>query len=188
MYSDREPVLCKYTGAAHVVVHVQCLRAPVYPGCEMNICGLVRHGCVEWGLVTTQDRHKYNTCHSLFCPGKYKPRLRFGLYGLYFPYQTKIGIYYIHISTQYIAHWFTSLSTLARYDEPGLNLALRIFILHCYQVRPHSSVLRWWVHKGRNSTVRRLSISTQYIFPHTPRLQVILYTYCYQEQGDMRKN
>ena len=41
-----------------------------------------------------------------------------------------------------IAHWFTSLSTLARYDEPGLNLALRIFILHCYQVRPHSSVLR----------------------------------------------
>ena len=26
-----------------------------------------------------------------------------------------------------IAHWFTSLSTLARYDEPGLNLALRIF-------------------------------------------------------------
>ena len=41
-----------------------------------------------------------------------------------------------------IAHWFTSMSTLARYDEPGLNLALRIFILHCYQVRPHSSVLR----------------------------------------------
>ena len=39
-------------------------------------------------------------------------------------------------------HWFTSLSTLARYDEPGLNLALRIFILHCYHVRPHSSVLR----------------------------------------------
>ena len=61
-----------------------------------------------------------------------------------------------------IAHWFTSLSTLARYDEPGLNLALRIFILHCYQVRPHSSVLRWWVHKGRNSTVRRLSISLPY--------------------------
>ena len=46
---------------------------------------------------------------------------------------------YIYIC---IAHWFTSLSTLARYDEPGLNLALRIFILHCYQVRPHSSVLR----------------------------------------------
>ena len=61
-----------------------------------------------------------------------------------------------------IAHWFTSLSTLARYDEPGLNLALRIFILHCYQVRPHSSVLRWWVHKGRNSTVRRLSIPLPY--------------------------
>ena len=46
---------------------------------------------------------------------------------------------YIYIC---IAHWFTSLSTLARYDEPGLNLVLRIFILHCYQVRPHSSVLR----------------------------------------------
>ena len=75
-------MLCKYTGAAHVVVHVQCLRAPVYPGCGMNICGLVRHGCVEWGLVTTQDRHKYNTCHSLFCPGKYKPRLRLGLYSV----------------------------------------------------------------------------------------------------------
>ena len=54
-------------------MQVHCLRAPVYPGCEMHICGLVRHGCVEWGLVTTQDRHKYNTCHSLFCPGKYKP-------------------------------------------------------------------------------------------------------------------
>ena len=27
------------------------------------------------------------------------------------------------------------------YNEPGLNLALRIFILHCYQARPHSSVL-----------------------------------------------
>ena len=67
--SDREPVLCKYTGAAHVVVHVQVLRAPVYPGCEMHICGLVRHGCVEWGLVTTQDQHTYNTCHSLFCTG-----------------------------------------------------------------------------------------------------------------------
>ena len=26
-----------------------------------------------------------------------------------------------------IAHWFTSLSTLARHDEPGLNLALRIY-------------------------------------------------------------
>ena len=61
-----------------------------------------------------------------------------------------------------IAHWFTSSSTLARYDEPGLNLGLRIFILHCYQVRPHSSVLRWWVHNGRNSTVRRLSISLPY--------------------------
>ena len=53
------------------------------------------------------------------------------------------GIYiYIYIIYICIAHWFTSLSTLARYDEPGLNLALRIFILHCYQVRPHSSVLR----------------------------------------------
>ena len=41
-----------------------------------------------------------------------------------------------------IAHWFTSLSTLARYAETRLYLALRNFILHCYQVRPHSSGLR----------------------------------------------
>ena len=50
----------------------RCLLAPVtpvYPSCGMHIRGLVRHGCVERGLVSTQDRHKYNTCHSLFCPG-----------------------------------------------------------------------------------------------------------------------
>ena len=41
-----------------------------------------------------------------------------------------------------IVQWFTCLSTLARYDEPGLNMALIIFSLHCYQARPHSSVLR----------------------------------------------
>ena len=87
MYSDREPMLGKCAGAAHVVVHVQCLRAPVYPGCGIHICTLVRHGCVEWRLVSTQGRHKYNTCHSLFCAGKYKPsykpRLRLGLYSVY---------------------------------------------------------------------------------------------------------
>ena len=59
MYSDREPVLCNYTGALHVVACVQVLHAPVYPGCGIHICGLVRHECVEWGLVSTQDRHKY---------------------------------------------------------------------------------------------------------------------------------
>ena len=62
-------MLCKYTCAVHVVVHVQGLRAPLYPGCGMHVCGLVRHGCVERGLVSTQDRHKYNTWHSLFIPG-----------------------------------------------------------------------------------------------------------------------
>ena len=69
MYSDRDAVLCKYTGAVHVVIHVQGLRASLYPGSGMHICGLVRHWCVEWWLVSTQDRHKYNTCHSLFSPG-----------------------------------------------------------------------------------------------------------------------
>ena len=83
-----------------------------------------------------------------------------------------------------IAHWFTSLSTLARYDEPGLNLALRILILHCYQVRPHSSVLRWWVHKRRNSTVRRLSI---YIYIYTSRLCRTLFGYCPQPALGSRK-
>ena len=40
------------------------------------------------------------------------------------------------------------------------------FILHCYQVRPHSSALRWWVHKGQISTVRRwgISCSIYYVF------------------------
>ena len=37
-----------------------------------------------------------------------------------------------------------------------------ILILHCYQVRPDSSVLCWWVYKTRNSTVRRLSNSLLY--------------------------
>ena len=69
MNSDRDPVLCKYTGAVHVVVRVQGLRAPLYPGCGIHVCSLVRHGCVEWGLVSTQDRHKYNTWQSLFSPG-----------------------------------------------------------------------------------------------------------------------
>ena len=62
-------MLCKYTGAVHVVVHVQGLHAPLYPGCGMHVCDLVRHECVEWGLVSTQDRHKYNTWHCLFSPG-----------------------------------------------------------------------------------------------------------------------
>ena len=61
-----------------------------------------------------------------------------------------------------IAHWFTSLSTLARCDKPGLNMVLRIFILHCYPVWPLFSVLRWWIQKGRNCSVRRLSIFTMY--------------------------
>ena len=45
---------------------------------------------------------------------------------------------------------------------------LRISILHCSQVRPHSSVLHWWVRKGRSSTVRRVS-STYYrqVIPNT---------------------
>ena len=40
--------------------------APVKLGYVMHTCGVVRHGYVELGLVSTQDRHKYNTCHSLF--------------------------------------------------------------------------------------------------------------------------
>ena len=40
-----------------------------------------------------------------------------------------------------IAHWFISLSTLARCDEPSLHLALRMFIPHCYLARCHFSVL-----------------------------------------------
>ena len=106
MYSDRDPVLCKYTGAVRVVV--QILRAPVYPGCGMHICGLVRHGCVEWGLVSTQDRQKYKHRFRLslysvcirFVFGLYSVCIRF-VFGLYFPYKTKVGMYYIHTSTQY---------------------------------------------------------------------------------------
>ena len=61
------------TDTTCTVTESQCctttrMHAPVYPGCEMQICALVRHGCVEWGLVTTQDRHKYNTCQPSVFP------------------------------------------------------------------------------------------------------------------------
>ena len=62
------------TDTTRTVTESQCcastrLHAPVYPGCEMHICALVMHGCVEWGLVSTQDRHKYYTCQPSFCTG-----------------------------------------------------------------------------------------------------------------------
>ena len=62
------------TDTTCTVTESQCcastgVHPPVYAGYGMHICALVRHECVEWGLVSTQDRHKYNTCHSLFCPG-----------------------------------------------------------------------------------------------------------------------
>ena len=42
---------------------MQGLRAPVVPGVRelMHICGIVRHGCVKWGMVSTQDPHTYKT-------------------------------------------------------------------------------------------------------------------------------
>ena len=58
-------MLYNYTGALHVVAYVQVLHAPVYPGCGMHICALVRHGCVEWRLVSTQNRYKYKM-HATF--------------------------------------------------------------------------------------------------------------------------
>ena len=57
--------------------------------------------------------------------------------------QARIGIafavYIVHRSLEY---QFEHSADLARCDEPGLNLALRNSILHCQDVRPHSSVLR----------------------------------------------
>ena len=70
MYSDIDSVQCMYTGAVHVVVHVQGLRVPLYPGCGMHGCGLVRNGSVEWEQVSTQEPDKYCTWHSLFSSGK----------------------------------------------------------------------------------------------------------------------
>ena len=45
----------------------------------------------------------------------------------------------------FVSEWFLhemGRMCLARYNEPGVNFGFENFILHCYQVRPHSSVLR----------------------------------------------
>ena len=57
------------------------------------------------------------------------------------------------------AHWLVSLSTLARYVRAWLE----IFISIAIRFGLISSVLRWRVHKGRNSSVRRLSITSIYM-------------------------
>ena len=84
---------------ALLILHVQWQRASAVQvhGC-MHQCTLAVEcisvvlsgmGVLNGWLVSTQDRYKYNTCHSLFCMGntnriqtKYKPRLRLGLYSV----------------------------------------------------------------------------------------------------------
>ena len=91
------------TDTTRTVTEIQCfastrMHAAVYPGCEMHICALVTHGCVEWGLVSIQVQHKYNTCQPSFCTGKYKPNTNLLFASLcirFFPYKTKVGMYYI---------------------------------------------------------------------------------------------
>ena len=62
----------KWYCASSVQVQEWNTRSACSVPCRTNADSLfycpVRHVCFEW-LVPTQDRHKYNTCHSLFCPG-----------------------------------------------------------------------------------------------------------------------
>ena len=107
-------MLCKYTGVVHVVVQV--LRAPVYPGCGMHICGLVRHGCVERGAGFYTGSAKVQTSASpQFVFGLYSVCIRF-VFGLYsvcirfvFPVQNKGW----HVLYTYIHSVYTSTYTAA---------------------------------------------------------------------------
>ena len=105
MYSDRDPVLCMYTGAVHVVVHVQGLRTPLYPGCGMPSVVSSGMGVSTGGWFLR--RIGISIIHGALCLVREIQTIiqtlllpRF-VFFLYFPYKTKLGIYYIHMKQIY---------------------------------------------------------------------------------------